>query len=70
MKLMVNGRERHSTAVTLADLWRDETVDLDIVDARGFAISLNGRVVRRASWPTTAVGDGDAVEIIRAMAGG
>jgi thiamine biosynthesis protein ThiS len=27
-------------------------------------------VVRRAAWPTTAVRDGDAVEIIRAMSGG
>ena len=54
----------------LAELWRQETADLEIAEPRGFAISLNGAVVRRAAWPSTAVRDGDAVEIIRAMAGG
>jgi sulfur carrier protein len=70
MKLTVNGQERDSSASTLAELWRSETADLDIAEPRGFAISLNGAVVRRAAWPVTAVRDGDAVEIIRAMSGG
>jgi sulfur carrier protein len=71
MKITINGRERHcAAAATLAELWRAETAELEIGEPRGFAISLNGAVVRRAAWPTTAVGDGDAVEIIRAMSGG
>jgi sulfur carrier protein len=70
MKLTVNGRPRECDAANLAELWRDETADLEIVEPRGFAISLNGAVVRRTAWPTTAVHDGDAVEIIRAMSGG
>lgn len=70
MKLTVNGRERDCEAMTLAELWRAETAEHDIAAPRGFAISLNGTIVRRAAWPTTAVHDGDAVEIIRAMAGG
>ena len=70
MKLTVNGQARDCEAANLAELWRKETADLDIAEPRGFAISLNGAVVRRAAWPTTAVQEGDAVEIIRAMSGG
>ena len=70
MKLTINGTERHCEAANLADLWRVETAALEIAEPRGFAISLNGEVVRRAAWPATPVRDGDAVEIIRAMSGG
>jgi sulfur carrier protein len=70
MKLTVNGQPRDCEAANLAELWRNETADLEIAEPRGCAISLNGAVVRRAAWPTTTVRDGDAVEIIRAMSGG
>lgn len=70
MKVTVNGEARDCVADNLADLWSAETADLDLAEPRGFAISLNGAVVRRAAWSTTAVRDGDAIEIIRAMAGG
>ena len=70
MRLSVNGQARDCEVANLAELWRNETADLEVSEARGFAISLNGAVVRRAAWPTTAVQDGDAVEIIRAMSGG
>ena len=70
MKLTVNGQPRDCEASNLAELWRAETADLEIAEPRGFAISLNGAVVRRAVWPATAVQDGDVVEIIRAMSGG
>ncbi len=70
MKLTLNGEQRDCGATNLAELWRNETADLEIAEPRGFAISLNGAVVRRAAWPSTAVRDGDTVEIIRAMSGG
>jgi thiamine biosynthesis protein ThiS len=70
MKLTVNGKPRDSEADNLADLWRAETAELDLTDSRGFAISLNGEVVRRVAWAATAVHEGDAIEIIRAMSGG
>jgi len=70
MKLIVNGQARDCEATNLAELWRNETAELEISEPRGFAISLNGTVVRRVAWPTTAVHDGDAVEIIRVMSGG
>jgi sulfur carrier protein len=70
MKLTVNGEARETAVANLAELWRAETADLEFTEPRGFAISLNGAVVRRAAWPTTAVREGDAIEIIRAMSGG
>jgi len=70
MKLTVNGRECDCDAGNLAELWREETAELAVSEPRGFAISLNGSVVRRAAWPATALREGDAVEIIRAMSGG
>jgi sulfur carrier protein len=70
MKLTVNGQARDCEATNLAELWRNETADLEVSEPRGFAISLNGAVVRRVAWPATALHDGDAVEIIRAMSGG
>jgi len=70
MKLTVNGQTRDCEAPNLAELWRHETAELEISEPRGFAISLNGAVVRRAAWPATTLRDGDAVEIIRAMSGG
>ena len=39
-------------------------------DGRGVAVALNGAVVRRADWATTALHPGDTVEIVRAMQGG
>jgi sulfur carrier protein len=70
MRLNVNGEERVSACHDLADLWRAETADLDLPDPKGFAIALNGAVVRRDAWAATALADGDRIEIIRAMQGG
>jgi sulfur carrier protein len=39
-------------------------------NGRGVAVALNGAVVRRADWVTTALNAGDTVEIVRAMQGG
>jgi sulfur carrier protein len=69
-KLTINGTQRDCEAANLADLWRAATAALEIAEPRGFAISLNGAVVRRAAWNATPVCEGDAVEIIRAMSGG
>ncbi|MFL9828826.1 sulfur carrier protein ThiS [Rhodoplanes sp. SY1] len=34
------------------------------------AVAVNGRVVPRTAWGTTALASGDAVEIVRARPGG
>ena len=79
MRLNVNGEERDSACRDLADLWRAETTgtapetivaDTIATVPKGVAIALNGVVVRRNAWATTALRDGDRVEIIRAMQGG
>jgi sulfur carrier protein len=70
MRLNVNGEERDRTCGDLEDLWRAETAGLDLPNPKGFAIALNGAVVRRDAWAATALNDGDRVEIIRAMQGG
>lgn len=70
MRLNVNGEERVCVCGDLATLWRAETANLDLPNPKGFAIALNGAVVRRDAWATTPLNDGDRVEIIRAMQGG
>jgi sulfur carrier protein len=36
----------------------------------GIAVAKNNRVVRRAEYESSTIADGDAVEIIKAVAGG
>jgi len=70
MRLNINGEERDGAWSDLAALWRAETAALDLANPKGFAIALNGAVVRRDAWADTALNEGDRVEIIRAMQGG
>ncbi|WP_407520545.1 sulfur carrier protein ThiS [Methylobacterium oryzisoli] len=70
MRLTVNGEPRDCEAETLDALWRQETADLDLPGPQGFAIALNGAVVRRGDWAQTRLAEGDRVEIVRAMQGG
>jgi sulfur carrier protein len=70
MRLNVNGEARDCAFGDLAALWRAETAELDLPSPKGFAIALNGAVIRRDAWATTALHEGDRVEIIRAMQGG
>lgn len=70
MKLIVNGEDRDSAAKDLAALWQEATAELELPGPQGFAIALNGEVVRRADWSRTPLSNGDQVEIIRAFSGG
>ena len=70
MIVTVNGEHRQTASATVADLWCEETADLNLESPKGYAIALNGAVVRRDSWAATPLNDGDEVEIIRAMQGG
>jgi sulfur carrier protein len=70
MRLNVNGEDRVCACRDLAGLWRAETAELDLPNPKGFAIALNGVVVRRDAWASTPLREGDRVEIIRAMQGG
>ncbi len=70
MRVAVNGQDRSVEAETLAALWELETRDLAPPSRRGFAVALNGEVVRAPDWDGTVLREGDRVEIIRAFAGG
>ena len=71
MSIDVNGVRRDHAPRTLGALWEAETAtDATPVSRRGFAIALNGEVVKGQDWDDTEIKDGDRIEIIRAMAGG
>jgi sulfur carrier protein len=65
--LTVNGVAEPLEATTVAALLAARDI---APDGRGVAVALNGAVVRRADWATTALNPGDTVEIVRAMQGG
>jgi sulfur carrier protein len=65
--LMVNGVAEPLEASTVAALLAARDI---APDGRGVAVAINGAVVRRADWATTALNPGDTVEIVRAMQGG
>jgi len=70
MILTVNGERRQTASATVGDLWCEETADLNLQSPKGYAIALNGALIRRDKWQSTALADGDRVEIVRAMQGG
>ncbi|MEV6526437.1 sulfur carrier protein ThiS [Longispora urticae] len=39
-------------------------------DRRGVAVAVNGTVVPRSTWTSTALADGDVVELLTAVQGG
>ncbi len=52
---------------TVADLVRETLADRE---ARAVAAARNGAIVPRAEWATTALVEGDAIEIVRPVQGG
>ena len=67
MNVSVNGVERELAAgTTVADVVRS------LVEApeRGVAVALDGVVVPRSRWQATSLGEGQAVEVLRAVQGG
>ena len=65
--ITVNGVAEPHVAATIAALLTEKDIDSG---ARGIAVAVNGRVVPRTAWRTTALASGDAVEIVRARPGG
>ena len=70
MILTVNGERRETASGNLAELWRHETEHLELDSPKGYAIALNGALIRKDRWHSTALTDGDRVEIVRAVQGG
>ena len=66
MRLTVNGEDAELPAgTTVADL-----VAMRAPEHRRVAVARGGAVVPRSSWPTELLADGDAVEVLVAVAGG
>ena len=70
MILTVNGKRRETASGNLAELWRREIEHLDLDSPKGYAIALNGALIRKERWQSTMLSDGDRVEIVRAVQGG
>jgi sulfur carrier protein len=66
MKVTVNGApDELADGTTVAEL-----VAQRADDRRRVAVARNGEVVPRSGWETTRLNDGDAVEVLAAVAGG
>ncbi len=66
MKLIVNGEPREAAdGATL-----DALVHTVTTAASGVAVAVNDEVVRRGSWTSTVLNDGDRVEVLTAVQGG
>jgi sulfur carrier protein len=70
MMLIINGKERECASGNLAEVWREETSGAHLASPKGFAIALNGAVVRKDQWQNTPLTEGDRIEIVRAIQGG
>jgi len=65
MRLVINGEERNLAASTLDALIEELGIKGDRI-----AVELNREIVPRASWSTTALSDGDRLEIVHFVGGG
>jgi sulfur carrier protein len=66
MRVTINGRSHESAdGLSLA-----QAVGVLTTAQTGVAAAVNGAVVRRAAWDTTALSDGDEVEVLTAVQGG
>ncbi|HEY0075012.1 MAG TPA: sulfur carrier protein ThiS, partial [Abditibacteriaceae bacterium] len=59
------GEKTETSSRTIAELLRETNAP-----DSGVAVALNGDVVRRGEWESTALKDNDEIEIIRAVQGG
>lgn len=66
MKVEINKREIETgVATTLEQLLKSENLN-----GPGMAVAVDGNVVRRTDWATTALYEGMKITVIRAVCGG
>ena len=63
--IRVNGRDRDFVSETV-----EELVQRLSIEPRGVAVAIDGEVVRRSEWSEKRIEDGNAIEIVTAVAGG
>jgi sulfur carrier protein len=66
MRVIINGKP-HEAAGSLS---LAQAVEVLTAAQSGVAAAVNGAVVRRAAWHSTALADGDEVEVLTAVQGG
>jgi sulfur carrier protein len=70
MNIILNGVDTDVEGATVAALWEAEQAARELTSSKGYAIAVNGALVRKADWPTTAIKTHDKIEIVRAISGG
>ncbi len=65
MRLVINGQEQTSSALTLAQLIEQLGMKQDRV-----AVELNRNIVARDQWAATQLAEGDQLEIVHFVGGG
>jgi thiamine biosynthesis protein ThiS len=66
LKVIINGEEKQlAEGLKVADL-----IPLLDLKAERLAVELNRKIIRRASWQSTALADGDKIEIVHFVGGG
>jgi sulfur carrier protein len=65
--IRVNGVDEELSSGTVLALLQRRRIE---AGARGLAIAINGSLLPRSRWETTALRPGDEVEIVRPFAGG
>lgn len=66
-EIRVNGEPETLDVASVDELLRAQGID---PEAKGVAVALNGAVVPRARWASTAIDAGDEVEIVKPFRGG
>jgi sulfur carrier protein len=68
MRVTVNGEARELPSG--ASVARAVELLCDAPGGRGVAVAVGGEVVPRGAWSSTALSDGDNVEVVAAVQGG
>jgi sulfur carrier protein len=69
MHFVLNGQPRDFPQLAPAATLQDLVADLALKGDR-VAVEHNGNIVSRAEWETTALADGDRLEIVHFVGGG
>lgn len=67
MHIRLNGEDHKTAAATVRALLQEQDID---GETRGIAVALNDSVVPRSAWGSTALSEGDTIEIVKPFRGG
>ena len=67
MRVVLNGEERDLRERASV---RDAVAATGAAEGRGVAVALDGEVVPRGRWDEVTLGEGQRVEVVRAVQGG